>query len=167
MTSPLPHTHPAIHPMISLTKGITSKGIVRPKVLLDQRYRWFLTKSELSAVPSQAARRRFYLRGPFGSVRRSCASAPARWLSRHAHSNLKHHPSVTGGGWTRPLQVTVPLGSVFCLLWAPQPCPSLEMSPLGRVQGRHRWFVLSCAPHKAHQHPKLVMCGRNPHVMNT
>jgi len=29
-----------------------------------------------------------------------CASAPAaaRWLSRHAHYNLKHHPSVTGEG---------------------------------------------------------------------
>ena len=54
---------PDTHPMVSLTKGITSKGIVRPKVLLDQRYRWFLTKSELSTVPSRAARRRFYLRG--------------------------------------------------------------------------------------------------------
>jgi hypothetical protein len=46
------------------------------KVLLDQRYRWFLTKSELSTVPSRAARRRFYLRGPFGS--RACCAPVMR-----------------------------------------------------------------------------------------
>jgi len=92
---------PDTHPMVSLTKGITSKGIVRPKVLLTKGIAGFSQKvSSAQCHPKQQGAAFICVahsaQGP--AVRRLCASAPARWLSRHAHYNLKHHPSVPGGG---------------------------------------------------------------------
>ena len=87
--------------MVSLTKGITAKGIARPKVLLTKGIAGFSQKvSSAQCHPEQQGAAFICVahsaQGP--AVRRLCASAPARWLSRHAHYNLKHHPSVTGGG---------------------------------------------------------------------
>ena len=89
------------------TQWYHSPKVSPPKGSFDQRY--CLTKgiagfsqkvSSTQCHPEQQGAAFICVahsaQGP--AVRRLCASAPARWLSRHAHSNLKHHPSVTEGG---------------------------------------------------------------------